>query len=399
MVNRLKTPPPVLELVNSQLLTPPPTGGLGKRIRFANHTETTPSKRLCGLETLGEFGPTDFVEIQQFSDEDQEIDVSDVGSVKSRSSSPSTVSHNSSASSPRDKQDGFASLALALHAPEVTEPFQYMKLPLSVRNRIYGFLLVVPALICVRQNHTVYHTDKQAFLYAEHRELLPGIAFALAQVTVAGLKCRFSRFRSTNVGILRASKQVHAEAKTVMYSQNNFEITTPSLELSPPPNFKISLFPRGYQRVVTKVNIRVRAFYLVQWLVNDNGYAELKDAYRGLETLTLIFELENTKKGFGKKMVMGTDEKWVDYVKRLYQLLAMQLYSRTNVGKNIPSWLNLQVLFDGDRYDDMFDLDHVGIGVPPGNGVATIGSERAEEDALRLKMKRGLTEAFELFKK
>jgi hypothetical protein len=265
-----------------------------------------------------------------------------------------------------------------------------MNLPLAIRNRIYDFLLVVPALVCVRQKHSVYHAEKQAYLHAENRELLPGIAYALAQLTVGGYKFRFARFRSTNAGILQVSKEMHNEAKAVMYGANDFEILCPSLKFSPPPNFKVPLFPRGYQRLVHKLSIRIRAFYPLQWLLNG-GYAELKDAYRGLETLTLIFEMETAHKGFGKRACKNESEAWVPYVLRLHSLLAAEFDEHVKVGKHIPVWIDFRVLFDGDRYDDALEPRFV--------GAATASSERAEEDALRVSMKRGLAEAFELFKK
>ncbi|KAL1606792.1 hypothetical protein SLS60_004199 [Paraconiothyrium brasiliense] len=98
----------------------------------------------------------------------------------------------------------------------ITAPFPFLKLPLSIRKIVYSILLVVPGLICVRQNHTCYHDEEKAFLYAEARLLVPGIAYALPQITVGGFKVRLSRFRYANAGILRASKEVLAEAKAVM---------------------------------------------------------------------------------------------------------------------------------------------------------------------------------------
>jgi hypothetical protein len=273
-----------------------------------------------------------------------------------------------------------------------------MKLPLSVRDRVYDFLLVIPALICVRQKHTSYHNEKQAYLYTEHRELFPGIAYALAQLTVDGMKFRFTRFRTTNINILQVSKKVHQEAKAVMYGGNEFEIMCPCTEFSPPPNFKVPLFPRGYQRLVRNLNIRFRAFYPLQWFVNG-GYAQIKDAYRGLETLTLIYEHEMMQKGLAKQARKRDGEAWVPYVHRLRDLLAMALYGRVDVGKNMPAWVNLRVLFDGDRYDEAHDLYHGSLATGATTSPAIAGSERALEDALRLSMKRGLAEAFELFKK
>lgn len=95
-------------------------------------------------------------------------------------------------------------------------PFPFMKLPLSVRKKIYECLLVVPGLICVRQNHTSCHNEENSHLYVKTRQLLPGIAYALPQVAVNGSKLPFSRFRFVNAAILRVSKQVFKEAKTIM---------------------------------------------------------------------------------------------------------------------------------------------------------------------------------------
>ena len=265
-----------------------------------------------------------------------------------------------------------------------------MELPLLARNRIYNILLVIPALICVRQKHTAYHLEKQAYLHAEHREFVPGIAYALAHLTVDGFKFRFARFRSTNVNILQVCKKVHAEARAVMYNTNDFEILCPSMELSPPPNYKIPLFPRGYQRLIRKLNIRVRALYPLQWLINGR-YAELKDAYRGLETLTLILELETAQKGLGKRACRNEGEAWIPYVQRLRKVLAVELHGCVDIGKHMPIWINFRVLFDGDRFDDA-DATHVGVGV-------TAATSEQAEDTLRMNMKRGMAEAFELLKK
>jgi hypothetical protein len=102
-------------------------------------------------------------------------------------------------------------------ASVTASPFPFTKLPPSVRKKIYTLLLVVPGLVCVRQNHTAYHTAEKAFLYAEPRLLLPGIAYALPQVTAGGFKIRFSRFHGVNAGVLRVSREVHGEARAVLY--------------------------------------------------------------------------------------------------------------------------------------------------------------------------------------
>jgi hypothetical protein len=96
------------------------------------------------------------------------------------------------------------------------------------------------------------------------------------------------------------------------YGANAFEIVCPNLETSPPADYKIPLFPRGCARLVRSLSIRVRALYPLEWLLNG-GYAEVKDAYRGLETLDIVFELESATKGAAKMLCKVDGEKWVAY--------------------------------------------------------------------------------------
>lgn len=96
------------------------------------------------------------------------------------------------------------------------------------------------------------------------------------------------------------------------YGANEFEIVCPNLETSPPPDYKIRLFPRGYQRYVQSLNIRVRALYPLKWLLNG-GYGEIKRAYLGLDTFTIIFEMESGNKDLGKALSKMEDERWGTY--------------------------------------------------------------------------------------
>jgi hypothetical protein len=249
--------------------------------------------------------------------------------------------------------DSFASLAIAIDAPIPAETFPLMELTLAIRTRIYEYLLVVPAIICVRQNHTTFRREKQAFLYAESRELRPGIAFALTQLVVGGHKSRFSQLAAANVNILRVSKQVYAEAKPVMYSNNNFEITKPTHEVAPPVDFSVCLFPPGYQHLVTKLNIRIRSFYDLSWLLGG-GYNAIKNYYRGLIKLTLILEMESSSKSYGKKWSRTCGEEWTDYIQRLQGQIVKDLFAHSNSEKTnrIPAWIHLRILFSGEAYDE-----------------------------------------------
>ncbi|KAI8934844.1 hypothetical protein NX059_008523 [Plenodomus lindquistii] len=379
-------------------LTPPSTGGSGKRVRF-NDAESiigNSTSRRGNKTREGESPDAFFKEVEEGSD----VELSDINEGDSTSSSDDTATTSASSDSTAtsiasersllDKQDHFAALALALDAPTTaTKPFQFMRLPLTIRNRVYEHLLVVPAIICVRQNHTAYHDAKRAFLYAERRELLPGIAYALAQISVDGFKVQFSRFSTSNISILRASSQVHAEAKVILYSKNDFEIIKPTTELAPPPDYSVRLFPSGCQRHVTKLNIRIHSFYDLHWLLTG-GYNVIKNYYRGLTTLTLILEKQSTTKGFGKKWARKEGEKWATYVKRLQDDLAHDLFGnqKSKMTKVIPTWINLRVLFSGEAYSE---ATHAIVG--------GLTEERLAEHLRRNDVKHALVEAWELFKK
>jgi hypothetical protein len=290
-----------------------------------------------------------------------------------------------------DKQDPLVSLALAIDAPVTAHRFPLMKLPLAIRVRIYEHLVVVPALICVRQNHTAFHKEKLAFLYAEPRELRPGIAFALTQLIVDGHKSRFSQLAAANGNILRVSKQVYAEAKPIMYSKNNFEIVKPTYEMAPPADFSVRLFPVGYQRLVTKLNIRIRSFYDLSWLLGG-GHNVIKNYYRGLSTLTLILEMDSASKSYGKTWSRNGGEDWPVYIQRLHGLVAKDLSARlqSKQVKRVPAWINLRVLFSSEAYDE-----HLAI---VDDGTVTL-QDGVDGQFKRAELKKALVEVWALLKK
>jgi hypothetical protein len=313
---------------------------------------------------------------------------------------PSPLSAGSLIAKPTalEKHDSFASFALAIDTPTITtittittttiEPFRFMGLPISIRNNIYTHLLVVPGLICVRQKHTSFHDEKKAFLHAERREFLPGIAYALVHFHVDGHKTRFSLVGLANINVLYANKDIFTEAKVVLYSKNAFEIVRPTNELSPPPDYSVRLFPTGCQRLVTKLNIKIRSFYGLHWLLSG-GCNVIKNYYRSLISLTLILEMDSTSKGFGKAWARnGAGEEWESYVQRLRGEMAKELFKQmkfndkhTNV---VPTSMNLRVLFSGEGYDDSM-------------GAVTDGG--AMQQAKQHETRQGLTEAWESFRK
>ncbi|CAI6339560.1 unnamed protein product [Periconia digitata] len=279
------------------------------------------------------------------------------------------------------------------------KPFDFMGLPLSIRQRIYNMVLVVPAIICVRQKHVAYSNAKSSLLYIkpEDRRLLPGIAYALAKFTVDGTKFRYSRFSSANISMLCVSRQIHSEAKSIMYSQNSFEIIAPFSEMSPAVDFKIPLFPRHYQKLVQRLVISVRGGYCMRWLLSSgHGHAEVKKAYPALQTLTVIFELESTNRGVGRRLTKEDNERWGLYVKRLHGVLNDEL----SVVKNIPIWINMRVLFDGERYVEALELQNNSMTDGPLLRTASANGKQDDgEQAARQALKLGLPQAFELFKK
>ncbi len=405
MAERPATPPTQSAAGNHQLLTPPRTGESKKRVHFLDEISQPAPKRLpwnlkSELDNLAENFPESLYLHDNYDPTSSDRSSDEVSQARLLLRFDLFCQNRVLISS----QTTSGSPVLALEASCPFEGFPFMKLPLKIRRQIYELLLVVPALICVRQKHTAYHEEKRAYLYAERRELLPGIAYALASLTVNGYKFRFSRFRSTNVAILRVSKQIHKEAKMAMYTGNKFEIPCPSTELSPPVNFKIRLFPRGYQQLVQKLNVRVRSFYCFRWLVKG-GFGLLKHAYRGLKTFTIILEMECARKGFGKQITLRENEQWLAYVERLHVFWKDELLGSAQCPSNIPSWVHLRVLFDGDRYDDFVDFDRNvdpnnirmadGVTADLDNGVDIA----AEERLMRVALRCGLPEAFQLLKK
>jgi hypothetical protein len=382
-MHRPTTPP-----LTSYLLTPPSTGGFVTRDGFVDAKRAKTTSRCLSKFIEGESADAFFEEIQ----EDSDIELSESEESISTTSSPSSASHASDTSvgpetSVDIKHDSFSVLSTVTRAPPVTEPFPLLRLPLSIRNKIYEHLLAVLGLVCVRQKQTSSHAEDEVYLHADPHQLLPGIAQALAQLTVDGYKIRFSRFACANINILLTSKEVYTEAKAVLYSKNNFAIVRPSAEMAPPPDFSVHLFPPGCQRLIANLSMRIRSFYDLHWLLST-GYNAIKNFYRGLRSLTLILELQSAKKGFGRQWAKKQGEKWNVYVKRLQIEIAKDSFvtAKGKTIKRIPTWINLRVLFTGEGYDEKF------------SSVATT-VEEVTEQAGRDELRHALVEAWELFKK
>jgi hypothetical protein len=375
------TPPPA-----SHLPTPPPTGGLGKCDSFhSTESANTISRRLNKADE-GESPTAFFEELQEGSDvELEELENESLCSTDDTSLASSlTDSSQTSTASISKNYVALGPLECSVLARTVTEPFHLLKLPLSVRNRVYEHLLVVSGLIRICQRYSSSNKGIEGLLYTEPRQLLPGIAYALTELNVNGYKIPFSRFATTNINILLASKEVHVQSRAILYGKNNFEIARPSTELTPPSDFSVRLFPPGCQRLVTKLNISLRSFYDLHWLLSG-GYNNVKNFYRGLETLTLILELDSTRKGFGRQWVKQTDEQWDVYVNRLQIEVAKDAFAvgKGKRVKTVPAWIKLRVLFHGESYDKNL------------NTVTVWDAEQVKRNELRC----ALVEAWEFLKK
>lgn len=355
-LQRPRTPPQELQQGEPQLLTPPLTGGFKKRMRFFDDENIQPdAKRLA---TTKEFDAHYYI-------------------------SDSEVTSSSGDASLCQVKDGAAT-----DARSSDSSFNFMGLPVLVRKNIYTLLVTIPALVCVRQNRTSTYNDPHAYLYAEQRNLLPGIAFMLTQSVVYGTKTRLQRYTFANTSILRVSKKVNSEAKEIFYGDNVFDLSNLNKETSPPVDHKIRLFPRGRQRAIRKLTIRASSLYGFRHLLKDQGYIELKDVYRGLETLILILELARLDRGGGKLLARIEGEQWVAYVKRVHTILQMKIFDCAGISEFIPAWINLKAVFPGDHFiEELRD-----------------GRDEKEEflnkiEKKRTQLKSAVAEAFELFKK
>jgi hypothetical protein len=378
IMDRPTTPPPSSPS-HAYLLTPPPTATFDKRIPLDGGLLDEVSSRRILKSKEGE-SPTSFFEDFNEGSDVEGGESSDLETIpSSQDSVPASPVSGASSSTKDDVLNDdvlFSSLAVA---PSVTEPFPFLNLPLSIRNKIYEHLLVILALICVRQKRTVSEDQRGAHLHSERRELSPGIAYALPQLTVDGYKVPFSRFASTNSNILLASKEIHTEARTIFYGKNNFDIAKPSTELSPPTDFSVRLFPTGCQRLVTKLCIRIRSFYDLHWLFSG-GYNVVKNYYRGINTLTLILELQSTDKAFGRQWARSESEEEDEYVARLQAEVAKGFSgaAKAKKGIKVPAWIKLRVMFSGVVNSSRVD-----------------GAKQIRREELR----EGLMEAWESFRK
>lgn len=388
VLKRSNTPPP------SQLLTPPPSGGFGGRVHFIDvyDNQSKRQKKFKEGESLTEF----FEEIQQGSnveihditDDESPIDSFSGATTPSTPTSAITAMFEDSISKDSVHFNVVGNAGATKSAD--TTPFPFLKLPLAVRKQVYEYLLVVPAFVCARQNYVSFQENPEVPLVAERRELLSGLSSALVQGRVNGSQVPFSRFGTANVNILYSSKEVYAEAKPILYSMNDFEIVRPTEELSPPPDFNVRLFLADCQRMVTKLNIRIRSFYDLGWVLHG-GFNTIKYYYRGLETLTFIMEINSTDRGFGKQWSRRLGEHWVTYVNRLQDIIGEDLFGAAKLKKTIPHWIDLRVLFHGEVY-------HKALGAASGD-LSSVSSSADAELLKRAHLAQSLVEAWELFKK
>lgn len=241
----------------------------------------------------------------------------------------------------------------------------------------------------VRQKRTRTYNEAHAYLFAEHRELLPGIAYALTHSSVDDFKLPFCYGEFVNAAILRVCKQVHLEARGIMYGSNQFELQNLNKETSPRIDYRVPLFPYKYQSLISNITIRAYSIYGFQYMIKDRGWNDLKRAYRSLQTLTLVLELESPNKGYGRKLARVKGEYWVAYVWRVHRILQLELFGCPGLTKSIPIWINLKVLFVDDQY----------IHDNSSEDLRVVDSALDELNLKQQHLKSGVAEAFELFKK
>jgi hypothetical protein len=388
-------------------LTPPPTGGFEKSFQYSSEEieqQVPPGlgspinfKRFSLPKDASTKDDSVLSFFSKGSDEDSQdtisSDLAESTIIWDTASSTSSLTDLSDSEgddfSDCQPLDYFAALTFPQQCRPVEGPFNFLGLPLAVRKKIYALILTIPALISVRQNRTCTYNETNAYLFAESRQLLPGIAFALAQLVVDGTKFQYCRYRYANAAILRVSQKIHYEAKEVMYQGNDFDLANLNNETSPPADFKIPLFPRGYARLIRKMTVRAQSIYGFQYLIKHAGHEHLKNHYRGVETLTLILELDSIHKGYGRPLSRDIGEKWIAYVKRVHNILQMELFGCPGIFKSIPVWVNMRVLMTGDHYVD------------PGvdNQENAMDIDEDEDELKERHIKAAVPEAFELFKR
>jgi hypothetical protein len=237
-----------------------------------------------------------------------------------------------------------------------------------------------------------------AFSNVANIKCLPGIAMALTQISSNGFKSRFYRFPYVNTAILRTNSKVHSEAKKILYGSNTYDFLNLTKETVPPADFRIPIFAPGCARMLRGVCIRANSVYAFRWMVTA-GYQDIKKFYRSLEVLHLVLEIDNIRKGYGKKLVRQPKENWMLYVKRVMAFIAVELFDCVGIARKIPVWISLSAVFEGDRYENTFNLNMDVIRGETDKNVSTKIVELADEQFKKEDLKRAVSKAFELFKR
>ncbi|KAH9875056.1 hypothetical protein J1614_004544 [Plenodomus biglobosus] len=302
-IKRPRTPSPA-----PYLLTPPPTGVPKKRVRLS-HVEV--SKVSSGSSTKSNKGESPNAiseEILKDSDGDLGEMSESESTTTSNNTTPAVASSDTTATSVasersiREKLDQFATLDLAFDTPvAVTKPFPF-KLPISVRNRIYEHLLVVPAIICVRQNHTSYHDEKKPSCTLSAASFFPVLRMLSPKSSSMASKYNSSASAPpTSISFVLT-------AKSMLKPRLFYTARMTSRSSSRPMNSHHRLITAcTYSHLAASALSRLHSFYDLQWLLSGD-YNAIKNYYRGLVSLTLIVEKQSKNKGFGKKWARKEEE-------------------------------------------------------------------------------------------
>ncbi|KAH7122306.1 hypothetical protein B0J11DRAFT_607523 [Dendryphion nanum] len=380
---------------NNQLLTPPATARTPKRFQFFDDEEDVGGRvprRIRYTHELKDLESSDGPVTLSNVEEGYITTLEDSQPTTPTSSSVSELLATTSQASdpPVTEQDDLAGIVHTNNTSEVTGPFAFMKLPLTIRNNVYGYLVTTPSLVCVRQNRTTELNEKGVYVYAENRALLSGISFVLTKKMVDGFKSRFGRAPFVNVSILTTNQKISQEAKAVMYGENVFQLSNLTKETSPVVDYKVPLFPRGYPKMIRHIVISAKSLYGFRELLNG-GHRDLKNYYRGVESLSIIIELDDVHSGFAKKAARKAGEDFLQYVKRMHRVLQLGIFDCTGISRSIPDWVHLYALFPGDNYMDNLNNTVV---KTPGNDF-----DIQDHDVVKENIRAVIILAFDMFKK
>ena len=210
--------------------------------------------------------------------------------------------------------------------------FRFAELPQTVRHRIYRLLLVAPGTIWVKQNQA-------ARTWYSPKCLLPGIRYAV--LVARGGRRHFHEVPYINVGILRASRAVHAEARGFLYGENTFGVQSLTSTTRPRADYAVPLFEQPSARAIEHLSMRFGTLDEAAWLLAV-GHREVRRAYPGLVRLEVVFFMERLQKVQSRKrlrlMRCARGESRAGWVHRLARYFRHRVHA-AGVRAPFPEWI------------------------------------------------------------